>query len=1151
MNTKKYIGIFASAVFALSVVSMPANAACTFQTLNECSQTELMSLVSSIMGSTTTTTTTSTTTASFGSLPAGFQFTKNLKLGTRDDEVKSLQIFLNSDADTLVAASGAGSAGNETTYFGNATKAAVMKFQTKYGITPVAGYWGSISRAKANTLVGSGSSSTSTTCASGAAFDPVTGQACATSTIPGCLPGYAFSATTGQACTGTTVVTTGTLSAAVASDNPGVSTLITGQSIADLAHFTLTNGSTEEVKITSLELQRLGVSADATLANVYLFDGATRLTDAGTVSSGKVTFNATNGVIVIPANTSKVISVKADILAGSNGQTVGIALSGITSSAQLSAILPLNGNIHSIANANLATVAFGNVLGTNLLPGNTTSDPMDNVVVWQNTVTIGNRNVIFNKISLKQINSVEAKDLTNFRLVVDGTEIATLASLDSNGYLTFSGLNKTLTTGNRVIKVIANLLGGSGRIAQFSVRNKADVEFKDSEYSALVAATNVPATAGTITINPGVLSVTKSSTSVSGKVANNGSNVSLAKYEFKAYGEPVKVETLTAGFAYVDAGGVVVNAAATIRNGKIYVNGAQVGSTTTIAAGGTQFTTNFVVTPGTTAVVEIYGDVFDNDGTGSFENNDTLTFSLLLGASNATKQVSYGTINVPTANTPANQVTVAEGTLTVGKTSAYANQNVVVPQTLYKVGSWDISGSATENVNVNTLGIDITQTGNSGDGLGDFDEDDIKDAYLKITVAGGTAQDLTIKPTMAATNNNWPVSITLEKNQTMKVELWARILGTAAENTDALRSDLDVAASGSDSGAAINVNNTNGQVLTVQAGNLLITRAATSPVSVIVDDSGNAITASYKFEAQNDAYVIEEVLVNIANVTAVSSVNLKDGSTIVKTMPAAAAIVFGGLNISVNANESKVLDIELVLTTVGAGAGTTGAALTTNIQGAAAVSARSGSTGISATINTAAVPAGNAIYAHKAYPTVTGIALDTNGEKLVAGDRTLLKFSVTSNGGAISWNKVIVNVTKTAANTIADGARLVDSSTGTSLVALAVGDSDCEDNTIATCTMTIVLPTEEAVSGTKTYELKGTVGGALALNSYIAPQISSAAVAKGNAGASDTYATIAGVGTNHFVWSDASAQGHSLLTSDWTNEFLVKTFPVSQTLTVK
>lgn len=83
--------------------------------------------------------------------------TRQLVTNSVGEDVRTLQMILNADPATRIAQSGAGAPGEETTRFGALTRAAVQKFQVKYGIAKAgqAGYGtvGPKTRAKLNELL--------------------------------------------------------------------------------------------------------------------------------------------------------------------------------------------------------------------------------------------------------------------------------------------------------------------------------------------------------------------------------------------------------------------------------------------------------------------------------------------------------------------------------------------------------------------------------------------------------------------------------------------------------------------------------------------------------------------------------------------------------------------------------------------------------------------------------------------------------------------------------------------------------------------------------------------------------------------------------------------------------------------------------------
>ena len=965
---------------------------------------------------------------------------------------------------------------------------------------------------------------------------------------------------------GTTVVT-GPLTVSLASSNPVAGTIVDGQARYTLASFLFSGSST----VTSFKLKRIGVSADASLTNVYLYDGTTRLTDAVTVSDSVLAFNDPSGLFTVSG--SRVISVVADI-DGTAGETIGVQATEVNDNA----ISGVSSNLHQIATATLATLTLGAVTpvdssnnGVDDDNGNTA--PESDVNTWQSAFTVGQRYVWLKSLQFRVVGSIASGDVKNFRLFLDGVMVGSAVSTpDANGYVVFdmSGSPVKLETGSRTLKVLADIVGGSSKEFYLSLRQKADVWAIDSQYNAAVlSSTTFPVgdVDNDIEIDTGVLTFTKRTDSPSGDVVKGASGVVLARFDVKATGEKMKVENLHISNDSSSSAVAATNHLA-LRNAALFLDGVQVGSTTTLwdndatasdSDGLAEVTlgSSMIVVPGTPRVLEIRADIYDASGTDGTAANDYFTANIETSSTNVQRLTTLDYQTYPSAITSGNQLTIKTGSFTAGKYTGYANQSVVAPKTGVKVGHYTLAAASSEDVTVNTLTIDAPTGayGNSGTTTSDF-----TDAYVKVYNDAGTlVYTSPVKATFSVSaSNSYSTNFTMPKNKTYQIELWANIASTFVSGTDVFQSNFDAAGTTTGSSTSVTATQVSGQVITSAAGSLTIANGSL-PTSKFVN--GGLVSNVYNFTLTPayDDYTVEEVYVDIPSATtasnsgAVSTLYLKSGSTTLATatlVGTTGSASFTGLNLLLpQSGGTKTLSVDVEFAGVGVGANDTAGSVTVrldglkfrNSAGTYNVAADGNLNGLSTTTYT-----GNAFYDVKGYPTFANTALPTS--VLSGGSQTLFKTVVSATGGQIAWNDITFSVASSSnVVTIATSSYQLWEN-GVNITDSAVG-AVASDSYISTGNGTYIefsFATERVVAAgsSVTLELKGTVSGALVAGNSISTKIANP---KGTTITSDDSTVQAASGAS-FVWSDQSATSHATTTDDWFTDALVKTLTETQIL---
>ena len=1045
-----------------------------------------------------------------GSVSSSCSFSADLTIGSTGADVTCLQkALMSAGYDIPAITSGAAGYG----YFGSQTKDAVVAWQKAAGVSPTSGYFGPISRAAFNL----GGSSTGSTGGS-----------------------------TGS--TGGNTAGTGTgLKVSVAATSPNGSALVAGQGIGNLGEFTFANPTASPINVTGLTFNRIGVSNDSTMTNVYVYHNGMRLTDSAGVSGGQFSYNDANGIFTVPAGMTYTIAVRSDIADLTAGQQIGVSLVAVSSTGTLdsSVSFPVTGGLQAISSANLATVNFVSQTATPSA-SNTTLSAQNDYPLWQDSVSVSTNAVKLSSLKFTNLGSVNASDVTNLRLYIDGVQVGSAQptlNADRSVVFDLTSAPVSLSTSSHVVKVLGNVLSsGASRTIQLSVQRSADAMFIDQQLNQPVtpksgSSSFAAVSTGTITIQSasGGVSVSRAASSPTQAVALAASNVKWASFDFLASGENVKVKDL---YVYTTTSGG-------LNDGKIYVNGVQVGSTKDIVYHATGATysdatdfslgSSLILPAGQTTTVDVYSDAKKADGS-DFSNNTAVTVYLAnaTNSSNGQGVSSYTAVDVPSAETAGNAITVSSSSLTATKYSGYGDQTVVKGANNVKLGAFTLSTGSTEGVTVNTIALTSVSSLAST----------VTNLTLKDESTGNTIGSVVTTP---SSSNSYAVNFDIPVSSTKTIGIYGNVLSGANDGTIQFTVTGDTTGTGDTTNQTASVSGTAAlQTISLGAGTLTLARGAGDPTSNNVLAGASSVSVGqFSFSASNSSYTVNDLAILIPNGAATSVTNVtvsyKDQNGATKTATQALAVdatkayataTFTGLGMYVPTNDSANIDVMVGTPTIASGA-VSGAAinvtLDAGVNSGVFLAQNGAGTTITEVSGTKSYTSNGTFYVRKSIPTFAMLSSNAS-----APSSPLYRFSITADpAGAIEWTKLSFDVATTSATLTK--VYLTDEASGANLLDNTTDSASTTDNKITVdLTQNATQPKYQqiAAGATKTYDLFGTVAG------FTTGSTLTISLASDGSHVANGDTTVSG----NVVWSDRSSSGHDTTTSDWTNGYLLKNF---------
>lgn len=951
--------------------------------------------------------------------PAGkCSFTRDLTVGVTGDDVKCLQQYLNSTA-TKVASSGVGSAGNESMFFGPLTRSAVAAWQAANGVSPAAGYFGSISRAKYNSLVA--------------------GAPAPTPTPPG-TPAP---------------VPTGTGLSVAAGTQPGDSLAPKNAARIPATRFTLTAGTDGDVKVNSITVERQGPSADSSVDAVVL------LGEDGLQIGLSKKLNSNHQAVLNEPLTIKsgqtrtyTIAINRPSSASDGGDIVKMAVMAVDAgSATVSGALPVVGSpitMNSSLTIGTATLTRGvNDPGT----GATKEIGTAGYIFTALRVTAGSAEDVKVKwVSMNQSGSAATTDLKNVKVNFDGTDYPITISADGKYYTANFGDGVTITKGNtKEFYVKGDIESGTNRGIDFDLYRYTDLYVVGSQFGygltptatdsgdsstdddGTLQATNPVWDAYEATVGAGSLTVTKSTAVPAQNIAVNLNEQPLGAFDVEVKGEDVNVTSLIVrvsankndtSVTEVDYSQVALYDNTT---GKV-VGGPLDGSGTADAEMIFTFTDSITFPIGKRAYL-LKGKLSTD-----FDSDTLISASTTPNGWTATGAVSGNTITPsPTTAVTGNSYTVKTATSSISLSNEPANQNVVAGTTGFTFAKILFDGTSSgEDVRFTSAQFALeTDTGssnptncqlfdgttalNTGTNVQNPTSDGQKTFTLdkNLVIPKGTLKTVSLKCDV-------PANLTADDTIEWKINIGATFGATGLTSGNTVTPTLN-------NGSNANSTDNNNKMTIKSGGTLSIALDGSSP-SVRLAQSGQEVVLSVlRITGTNEDINVKQIALQLSNVASntpqdLSSITLWDGSTkvgeaVLTSLDNATATLS---NFTVLKDSSKNLTVKGVIGAIGVNQPARPGHLVTVDWDRDASSDNSNSAtyavGVQSSTNvyasrTAGDTASAGVRIVRAYPTISVLSVPSTS-LADAAQKVLYRFSVTPTSGAngVSLFKFTFNI---------------------------------------------------------------------------------------------------------------------------------------------